>query len=110
VSEVDRTVGIRVRFKNKKSKLGPAFAEGEISIMFNYGVDEELSMVNWLKKNKYQGDLTYGFDAYPAALSRIRRARDMDKLALLRAELTAATTARWQEIATAMAPPLRKYS
>ena len=109
VSEVERIVGIRVRFKNKKNKLGPAFAEGELSILFNYGVDDELSMVNWLKRNKYGGELSYGFDAYPAALGRVRRARDMDKLALLRQELVVATEARWQEIADAMAPPLRKY-
>jgi recombination protein RecA len=110
VSDVERTVGIRVRFKNKKNKLGPAFAEGEISIFFNYGVDDELSMVNWLKRNKYQGDLSYAFDAYPAALSRIRRARDTDRLAALRAELSAATHARWREIEEAMTPPLRKYA
>ena len=109
VSDVERAVGIRVRFKNKKNKLGPAFSEGEISIFFNYGVDDELSMVNWLKRNKYQGELSYAFDAYPAALSRVRRARDADKLAALRAELLAATHARWREIEAAMSPPLRKY-
>jgi len=109
VSGVERVVGIRVRFRNKKNKLGPAFAEAELSILFNYGVDDELSMVNWLKRNKYEGQLSYGFDAYPAALGRLRRARDMDKLAALREELVTATTTRWQEIADAMAPPLRKY-
>lgn len=109
VSDVERIVGIHVFFKNKKNKLGPAFAEGELSIMFNYGVDDELSMVDWLKKNKYRGELTYGLDAYAAALGRVRRARDMEKLATFRAELTAATNTRWQEIADAMAPPLRKY-
>ena len=109
VSEVERTVGIRVRFKNKKNKMGPAFADGEVSIMFNYGVDDELSMVNWLKRNKYHGDLSYGLDAFAAALGRLRRAKDMDRLAALREELTAATLARWQEIEAAMAPPLRKY-
>jgi hypothetical protein len=109
VSDVERPVGIRVRFKNKKNKLGPAFAEGEISILFNYGVDDELSMVNWLKRNKYHGELSYGLDAYAAALGRVRRARDMDRLAVLRTELVTATNARWQEIAAAMEPPLRKY-
>lgn len=109
VSEVERAVGIRVRFKNKKNKLGPSFAEGEISILFNYGVDDELSMVNWLKRNKYHGQLSYGFDAYTAALGRVRKSRDMEKLAVLREELSTATAARWKEIEEAMSPPLRKY-
>ena len=62
-----------------------------------------------LFRSKYEGQLSYGIDAYPAALGRVRRACDVDKLAVLRQELVAATEARWQEIAEAMAPPLRKY-
>jgi protein RecA len=109
VSDVERVVGIRVRWKNKKNKLGPAFSDGEVSILFNYGIDDEISMVNWLKRNKYQGDLSYGLDAYTAALGRVRRARDMDRLVAMHEELTLATKARWQEIAEAMTPPFRKY-
>jgi len=111
VSEVERVVGIRVRFKNKKNKLGPAFAEGELSILFNYGVDDELSMVNWLKRNKL-GHSTLAvaeLDQYSQSLIRARQRRDMDKLAQMRSELLTVTTARWKEIEEAMAPPLRKY-
>jgi len=111
VSEVDRAVGIRVRFKNKKNKLGPAFAEGELHILFNYGIDDELSMVAWLKKNKFHGELAHSLDPdqYSQALVRVRRARDMEKLSVMRQELLGAVTARWKEIDEAMAPPLRKY-
>jgi recombination protein RecA len=111
VSGVERVVGINVRFRNKKNKLGTAFAEGEIVILFNYGVDDELSMSNWLKKNKLgDANLSMAIEQIPAALTRARNRRDMDALQALRNELRLATTARWREIDTAMSPPLRKYN
>lgn len=110
-SGIDKIVGIDVRFRVKKNKLAPAHAEAEQQILFNYGVDDEASMIDWLKKVKLNGiELTeINLDRGQAVLKRMRDNRDMHGIRAVRAELQAACRRRWQEIADAVAPPFQKY-
>jgi RecA/RadA recombinase len=110
VTGVDRVVGINVRAQNKKNKISLPFREVDFLLMFNYGVDDELSMVNWLKKNKADEDgLAIPLDRYAMAVRRTRDAHNLEQLSTYSGELRAATRARWAEIEDALRPPMSKY-
>lgn len=110
VSGVERTVGVRVRAQNKKNKLGEPFRQADFLLVFNYGVDDELSNIEWLRHNKAeQNGLMVPLDRYAMAVRRAREKRDLDLLSKYASELRAATRGRWLEIEDALRPPLRKY-
>ena len=110
ITGVERVVGINVRAANRKNKLSQPFREVDFLLVFNYGVDDELSMVNWLKKNKAEETaLTVPLDRYAMAVRRARDALDRDQLTAYAGELRDATRARWMEIENALRPPISKY-
>lgn len=107
---VERTVGINVSAQNKKNKCGEPFRTVDFLLMFNYGIDDELSNIEWLKRNKASEDgLTVPLDRYAGAVRRARADRNLDLLNQYSSELRAVTRARWLEIEEALKPPLPKY-
>jgi recombination protein RecA len=110
VSEVERVVGINVRAQNKKNKIGPPFREVEFLLIFDYGIDDELSMIKWLKKNKAKEDgLSHALDRYSMVIRKAREQHDLDVLNRYAGELRAHTRARWIEIEEALKPRVAKY-
>ena len=111
VAGVERYVGAHTMYNVKKNKIGKPFARHKLAIFYNYGIDDELSCLEWLQENKLgaAGRLTIKLDEYPAALNEVRAARDLDTLREMRSELQQAVRTRWAEIDDAMAPPVRKY-
>lgn len=111
VAGVDRTVGVHTTFNVSKNKLGAPFAKASIVIRYNYGVDDEMSNLEWLQENNLGavGRLTVPIKEYAAALADVRAARDMDTIRAMSAELQHAVQLRWAEIAEASAPTIRKY-
>jgi RecA/RadA recombinase len=111
VSDVERTIGIKVRAQNKKNKISQPFREVEFLLVFGYGVDDELSMIAWLKKNKAnEAELQYPLERYAMQVRRAREARDLDKLGKFAGELRAHTRARWLEIEEALKVKVPKYA
>jgi recombination protein RecA len=107
---VERIVGVNVRSANKKNKVGEPFHTIDFLLMFNYGVDDELSMIHWLIKNRArESGLTHPLDKYEAEIKKVRQKRDTETLAKYASELRAATRERWLEIEDALRPPLSKY-
>jgi RecA/RadA recombinase len=49
-----RTYGVRMKAKFKRNKVGKPFREAETTILFDYGVDDILSMINWYWGPKVQ--------------------------------------------------------
>ena len=110
VAGVERIDGIYVRALNKKNKCGPAFRQISVLYAFDYGIDDEVSMIEWLKQNKTPDDLLMvPLASYTEAVRRARAKRDVDTLMQYSADLRAVTRARWTEIEAALEPPLRKY-
>jgi len=110
VSGVERVTGIHVRAQNKKNRLGPPFRVVDVLLVFDYGLDDELSCIDWLKHNKAdETGLLLPLDKYARAVREAREQRNVEKLADYIVDLRAATRARWQEIETALEPPVRKY-
>lgn len=52
VKGITRPVGVQIKAKCKKNKVGMPFRECEFPIIFNYGVDDMLASLEWLKTIK----------------------------------------------------------
>lgn len=107
---VKRNTGIIVRAHVKKNKMAPPFRESKIHVIFNYGIADEDSMVDWLKENKAdEKQLSVSFDTMGQRIRRARRAGDRPALQACAEELKNLCFLRWAEIEDALAPALRKY-
>lgn len=109
VTGVKRVVGVEVLARNKKNKVGKPFRQAEFSLLFNYGIDDEASMIDWLKKNKGEDLLPEPLANYTKLLNAARNQRDRLAVGQISADLRHATLARWDEIETALEPPMSKY-
>lgn len=111
VSGVQRVTGVEIRAKNKKLKIrtGKPFREADFSILFGYGIDDEQSMMDWLKKNKGDKRFDMPLDECARELRKAREVEDRDAVMLLRSALRDAVAAHWAYIEEELAPPMRKY-
>jgi recombination protein RecA len=109
---VDRTIGSRVLAKTKKNKIGIPFREAEIQVIFSYGVDDEQSLLDWLKKHKAEWSLPEGLQdttKLRRQLLEARKAGDRQLVRDIHATLAEAVEAVWMKIEAGIAPPMRKY-
>lgn len=110
VLEVERISGVHVRVRNKKNKLGPPFRECELVIQFNYGVDDELSILEWINDNKAPWpENEIALSKVKTELDKARKNHDRDRLQSLSSSLRNAMIDHWAAIEDALQPPLRKY-
>lgn len=107
VMGIPRTTGINVQGKVKKNKVGLPFREVKFDIVFNYGIDDENSMLDWLSQLS-----TFSKDDEKAFRSEVRVCRDgqnFDRLQEINLMLADKTRSAWNEIEAALAPSIRKY-
>lgn len=81
---ITRAVGIDVKAKVDKCKVGLPFREAEFPLMFGYGIDDEAACRAWLKKHNYT-------DPVPTE------------------KLHAVVQKKWYEIENTFLPKKRKY-
>lgn len=86
-SKVDRAVGVRIKAKCKKNKVGLPFRECEFSILFHYGVDDEEANREWLLSVKREDLIS------------------QDKVVM-----AANVVKAWKDIDHEFRPPTRKYT
>lgn len=55
--KIERTVGVRVRAKVDKNKIGLPYRECEFGIRFGFGVDDVAANIEWLKENERLDDM-----------------------------------------------------
>lgn len=106
---IERVVGSKVEVQTKKNKVGPPFRKAEMDVIFSYGVDDEISMLNWLVSNKATNLLPITPEEMKAAIASCRKARERDALADLTLELREAVTKHWMRVEEALRPPMSKY-
>lgn len=109
VTRVERVVGIQVRAQCKKNKVGQPFREANFTVMFNYGVDDEVSMIDWLKEQKIDDIGGETLEAMGKQLVQAKAAADREQRTGIRNKLVDAVTFRWAEIEAALKPTLSKY-
>jgi len=107
VRGVERVIGVNINSKVKKCKVGLPFREANYAILFNYGIDNHMSMIEWLSSNKFYETATA--TAYKKQLAAAREAQDRKALNDLEAILIEDTTRSWKEIDDKLITKLRKY-
>lgn len=107
VRGIARVTGLEVKARVRKNKVGLAHREVEFLVRFGYGVDDEVSMINWLRdckefdKEEYQNAI--------AQVDTMRHGKNRAGLRALNKELFAACKRTWDDIETQIATPMRKY-
>lgn len=109
IYKAKRTIGIDVRARVKKNKVALPYREAEFPIMFDYGVDDEMAMLDWLHKNDAMKLLTYPHGDPVKGLIAMRKEHNREGLYALNGMLRVATDQQWQKIESALRPPMRKY-
>lgn len=107
VNKVTRTDGVSIHSKVKKNKVGTPFREADYDIIFRYGIDDEVSMIDWLLEVKSLTDES-GKDL-KRKLIVAREAKDFPTLVTLRNQLKQDCISLWNKIEEEHKPPISKY-
>jgi hypothetical protein len=102
-----RAIGVKVLAKVKKNKITKPHRQVEFPVYYGYGIDDELSMIAFLKNNK--AALEYSYPALEDYLDKLRNAKNRHGLGELNAYLREETTKTWNEIEAALEPAISKY-
>jgi recombination protein RecA len=111
VNGIERVVGVDVRARVKKNKVGLPFRECEYPILFGYGVDDLQAMVDWLfavKRDELLKEIGFSKTGAKIRINNIRNkggaeAREM------RNTLRALVRQEWAKIENSFLPQSSKY-
>lgn len=106
IAEQDYPIGVHIRIKNKKNKLGPPYRVGDVRILFGYGIDDEFSCLDYLAKMKY--DAAY-LKVTIASLKKARKNADDQAMKAIHTDLKIRTKSVWASVEAQLAPGLSKY-
>lgn len=106
---IKRVTGVRILARNKKNKISVPFRQVEFNIRFMYGIDDETSMIVWLKENKAPWDSGSSLDQVKRQLDKAREDGDRPAVEQIRDLLKQATIEHWERVERYFAPPMQKY-
>lgn len=111
MASIDRIVGVNVKARVKKNKVGLPFRECEYPIIFGYGIDDLTANVEWLLEVKCDARLEEVGMSKAGYKVRIANLRDKGGSAVreVRQKLKAIVVEEWQRIETGFLPKGRKY-
>ena len=102
------SIGVNIRSKVKKNKVGLPFREADYPIIFGYGIDDQVSMLEYMKPPK-GGYSEEEHKTYKKQLEKARELLDYESLAELTTTLKKDVTAKWKDIEDTLAPKMQKY-
>lgn len=110
VKGVKRAVGVRIKAKCKKNKVGKPFRECEFTISFGFGVEDVLAGVDWLQSVKATGRLGLTSQKEIDAFLDAADAAEGAELEAVRNKVREAVFAEWEQVEGRFAPKRRKYT
>lgn len=110
VNGVERPVGIQVRAKVKKNKVGPPFRECDFPVLFGYGVEDVVAGVEWLKEVKALEEARIEpADAKRLMSLRVLAKMDVEEYKVWRARVVRGVCRVWKRVEKDFAPGRLKY-
>lgn len=111
IGGVKRVIGVNVRARVKKNKVGLPFRECSYPIIFGYGIDDMTAGVEWLIEVKRAHRLEELGMSQAGYKVRINNLRDKGgpEVAEIREKLRAIVYDEWMAIETDFLPKARKY-
>lgn len=107
----ERIIGVDVKAKCKKNKVGMAWRECQYPILFGYGIDDLTASVEFLLESDpklLEKEVGMTKNGYKVRISNIRN-KGGDEVRELRAKLTVLVRQEWQRIESMFLPKASKY-
>lgn len=111
---IERVTGIDIKAKCTKLKVGFPFREAAMKLTFGYGIDNHISMLDWLKmvgalKDEEGQKKGARYAALKKQIDDARDKQDYEFLDKIEQELTADVTRIWKEVDAKLSPTVQKY-
>jgi recombination protein RecA len=104
---ITRVFGVKIRAKIDKNKISMPFREVEFPIIFGYGIENVVSMVDWLQKNN---GISEAFNSEAEAAAFLKGLESMNQAEYREAEkdISAAVTDHWRYVEELFLPTRTK--
>lgn len=112
IGGVERKVGLLLKAKNKKNKVGLPLREIEFPLIFGYGIDDITANVEWLidvGREKLLADVDMSKSGYKLRIQKLRDADDQTETREVRRKLNEMVVREWAAIEQGFLPKSRKY-
>lgn len=109
IKGIENVIGVNIRAKTKKNRIGPPFRECDFSILFNYGVDDLQANVDFLDKAGQLDKLAeFGIDSKKTLKPKLR-SMPVEEIGALSRAADAAVRQAWQDVEQRFKPRMKKY-
>lgn len=112
VQKIERVVGVNVKARVKKNKVGLPFRECEYPIIFGYGVDDLTANVEWLLEagagERLKDEVGMSAAGYKVRINNLRD-KGGDEVREVRAKLAQLVQEEWQRVELNFLPTSKKY-
>lgn len=111
VAKIDRPIGVTIRAKCKKNKIGLPFRECDFPLLFGYGIDDLTAGVEWLLdsgREELLADLDLTKAGYKLRLGSLRN-KGGQEVRDLRKALNALVVREWATVEAGFLPKAGKY-
>lgn len=108
IKKVQRVVGIKVKAKCKKNKIGMPFRECDFDFIFGFGIDDVGANLEWLKSVRRNSEVGIS-DKDVSGFSEDLRSESREEYNRERKRIAKVTKRVWAEIENTFLPTMRKY-
>lgn len=112
VNKIERPIGVTIRAKCKKNKIGLPFRECDFPLLFGYGIDDVTAGVEWLIDAGCEArlaELEMSKAGYKIRIANLRNAGAHGEMAAVRRKLSTMVVEEWSRIETSFLPTAGKY-